>query len=110
MQAGGRRFDSVHLHQFGHQLEHPVMPIPFRFSRRGIWFDAPAPLRRCACSREGKGAEAATRAVQRFQDFFIKAKSSARLVTLFVLIRCLSLWIGLLDEGFDLRPVAVMCA
>jgi hypothetical protein len=42
----------------------------------------PRALRRCAF-RARQGAEAVTRAVQRFQVIFIKAKSSARL------LRCL---------------------
>ncbi len=95
LQAGGRRFDSVHLHQLGH----PVMPTPFRFSRWGIWFGAPRPeATRVSKRARGRGCDEGRPTLP---GFFIKAKSSARL------LRCLSLWIGLFDEGFDLRPVAV---
>jgi len=39
--------------------------------------------------------------------FFYQSEEFGAPFTLFVFIRCLSLWIGLLDEGFDLGPVAV---
>ncbi len=54
MQAGGRRFDSVHLHQLGH----PVKPTPFRFSRRGNWFGAPRPeAMRVSRKARGRGCD-----------------------------------------------------
>ena len=98
LQAGGRRFDSVHLHQLGH----PVMPTPFRFSRRGIWFGAPRPeATRVSKRARGRGCDEGRPTLP---GFFLKAKSSARL------LRCLSLWIGLFDEGFDWAPSRWMCA
>jgi hypothetical protein len=57
-------------------------------------------------SREGKGPWL-RRGPSNASRLYYQSEEFGAPFTLFVLIRCLSLWIGLLDEGFDLRPVAV---
>ncbi len=81
------------------------MPTPFRFSRRGIWFGAPRPeTMRVSRKARGRGCDEGSPTLP---GFFYQSEEFGAPFTLFVFIRCLSLWIGLLDEGFDLGPVAV---
>ncbi len=60
-------------------------------------------------SREGKGPRL-LRGPSNASRFFYQSEEFGGPFTLFVLIRCLSLWIGLLDEGFDWAPLRWMCA
>jgi len=67
---------------------------------------APRALEAMRVSREGKGPWL-RRGPSDASRLYYQSEEFGAPFTLFVLIRCLSLWIGLLDEGFDLRPVAV---
>ncbi len=67
---------------------------------------APPCLEALRVSRKGKGPRL-LRGRSNASRFFYQSEEFGAPFTLFVFIRCLSLWIGLLDEGFDLGPVAV---
>ena len=91
MQAGGRRFDSVHLHQFEHQTGHHV---PAGFMRLS---SGNSNLGRLALG--ARRSRFPGRSGRNWGPFRTVSRYQSRTLVLDAPSRCLSLWIGLLDEG-----------
>ncbi len=93
MQAGGRRFDSVHLHQTVHQAPlaglNGCLVEEFEFGPFGLGSAM------FAYSGAGWPKLGVVSHCSRFQN---------RMLVLDAASRCLSLWIGLLDEGLKWTP------